>query len=71
MLHQGPVGLCSVADQGSYRDTALAWLAYDRALRNQLAIDPTKRWNTLDGDLQASTILGARTHTALPGLSHF
>ena len=47
------------------RHGSTGWLAYDRALRNQLAIDPTKRW---DGDLQASTILGARTHIALSGL---
>ena len=39
------------------------WLAYDRAFRNQAAIDPTKRWNTLDGGLQASTILGSAVRT--------
>ena len=34
------------------------WQEYDRSFRNQAAIDPTLRWNTLLPDLQASTILG-------------
>ena len=45
------------------RHGGTGWLAYDRAFRNHLAIDPTKQWNTLDGGLQASTILGAGSRT--------
>ena len=37
------------------------WLDYDRAFRQQIAADPTLRWNTLNPGLQASTILGQRS----------
>ena len=34
------------------------WLDYDRAFRQQVAADPSMRWNTLLPGLQAATILG-------------
>ena len=34
------------------------WLDYDHAFRQQVAADPSIRWNTLNPGLQASTILG-------------
>ena len=34
------------------------WLDYDRAFRQQVAADPSLRWNTLLPGLQASTVLG-------------
>lgn len=42
------------------RHGGLGWLDYDRAFRQQVAADPTMRWNTLIPGLQASTILGQR-----------
>lgn len=37
------------------------WLDYDRAFRQQAAVDPSLRWNTLLPGLQASTMLGPGT----------
>ncbi len=39
------------------RHGGLGWLDYDRAFRQQIATDPSMRWNTLLPGLQASTIL--------------
>ena len=63
----------STRDQLSYarlmirearRHGGTGWLDYDRAFRQQAAVDPSQRWNTLVPGLQASTILGQR---AMPG----
>ena len=48
------------------RHGGLGWLDYDRAFRQQVAADPSIRWNTLIPGLQASTILGQQQ--AGPGL---
>ena len=37
------------------------WLDYDRAFRQQAAVDPSLRWNTLLPGLQASTMLSHGT----------
>lgn len=39
----------------------LAYLDYDRAFRQQVAADPSIRWNTLNPSLLASTVLGHRS----------
>ncbi len=39
------------------RHGGLGWLDYDRAFRQQVAIDPSLRWNTLSPGLHASTML--------------
>ena len=44
----------------AHRHGGLGWLDYDRAFRQQAAIDPSTRWNTLVPGLQAATILGQR-----------
>ena len=48
------------------------WMDYDWAFRQQAAVDPTLRWNTLLPGLQASTILGQRNRqeTSLYTLCH-
>ena len=35
-----------------------AWLDYDRAFRQQLAVEPSNRWNIMNPSLLASTMLG-------------
>ena len=49
------------------RHGGLAWLDYDRAFRQQAAVDPTIPWNTLNPGLQAATMLSQRS----PGPSTF
>ena len=44
----------------SQSQSGLAWLDYDRAFRQQLAADPSTRWNSLNPSLLASTTLGHR-----------
>lgn len=39
------------------RHGGTGWLDYDRAFRQQAAVDPSQRWNTLIPGQQASTIL--------------
>ena len=34
------------------------WMEYDKVFRQQAAIDPSRAWNVLHSDIQASTILG-------------
>ena len=43
------------------RHGGLAWLDYDKAFRQQLAADPSVRWNTMNPSLLASTMLGHRS----------
>ena len=40
------------------RHEGLGWLDYDRVFRQQAALDPSLRWNTLHPGIQASTIVG-------------
>ena len=42
------------------RHGGFGWLDYDRAFRQQAAVDPSICWNTLNPGLQASTIIGQR-----------
>ena len=44
----------------AHRHGGSGWLDYDRAFRQQAAIDPGVRWNTLNPGLQAATMLGQR-----------
>ena len=39
----------------------LAWMDYDKAFRQQLATDPSMRWNAVNPSLLASTMLGHRS----------
>ncbi len=57
----GPTGLCQREAQ---HHGGQGWLDYDQAFRQQVAADPSVRWNTLIPGLQASTILGRGTPTA-------
>ena len=41
------------------------WLDYDRVFRQQAALDPALRWNTLHPGIQASTLVGRVAGTAL------
>ena len=53
-IHQGYVSLCegeAMCHGGS------GWLEYDRATRQQRAIDPAKPWNVLHPGLHSSFIL--------------
>ena len=43
------------------RHKGAGWLDYDRAFRQQAAVDPSLRWNTLLSGLLASTMLGRGT----------
>ena len=43
------------------RQGGLAWLDYDKAFRQQLAVDPSMQWNTVNTSLLASTMLGHRS----------
>ena len=43
------------------RHGGAGWIDYDRAFRQQAAVDPTLRWNTLLPGLQASTMLSHGT----------
>ena len=38
-----------------------AWLDYDRAFRQQMAADPSMRWNIINPSLLTSTVLGQHT----------
>lgn len=38
-----------------------SWLDYDRVFRQQAALDPTMRWNTLQPGIQAATLTGRAT----------
>lgn len=40
------------------RHDGLGWLDYDQAFRQQIATDPSIRWNILVPGLQAATIIG-------------
>ena len=40
------------------RHGGVGWLDYDRVFRQQMALDPSLRWNTLDPGIQASTLVG-------------
>ena len=41
------------------------WLDYDRVFRQQAALDPSLRWNTLHPGIQASTLVGRVAGSAL------
>lgn len=40
------------------RHGGTGWLDYDRVFRQQAALDPTLRWNTLQASIQAATLIG-------------
>ena len=44
----------------------LTWMDYDKAFRQQLATDPSMRWNAVNPSLLASTMLGHRSSGSLP-----
>ena len=48
------------------------WLEYDRAARQQRALDPSKPWNVLDSGLHAKLVLGGRAsgRVAQCGICH-
>ena len=56
-IHQGYVGLCKANSGEAMCHGGSGWLEYDRAARQQCAIDPAKPWNVLDPGLHSSFIL--------------
>ena len=46
--------------QQAQRQNGLGWMDYDKAFRQQVAADPTMKWNAINPGLLTSTMLGPR-----------